>query len=452
MKPKILIIEDDRELAQSHKDNLDDLYEVRLAFDPGSGLALAREFLPSLIILDLGFPSDVSAGLQLIPKLLGINPNIKIIVTTGFGDIEVGARSIELGVYNYIEKPIRDYHGFLVIIEQAFKILKLEEEIKKLRAQPKTSFFGLIGVSETMQKVYESIKKVAPTTANILIQGETGTGKELVARAIHELSPRAARPFVVVNCAAIPETMLEDKLFGHERGAFTGAISKNVGAFELAHEGDVFLDEIGEMQSSVQAKLLRFIQYKNFQRVGGNKDINVDVRVIAATNRNLESDVKKGKFREDLYYRLNVYPIGVPPLKRHKEDIPLLVSHFLREFSRQFSKNVVNVHPSAMNLLMNHNWPGNVRELENLMQRAILCAEGDAVRSSHLEGLGQSYGQSTLNELCEKYCEVWVREAYARNYGDADKTCCELGVSMRQLQRYDKKFKIDRRMYEKEVR
>jgi len=450
MKPKILIIEDDRELAQSHKDNLDDLYEVKLAFDPASGLALAGEFSPSLVILDLGFPSDVSAGLDLIPKLL--DPNIKIIVTTGFGDIEVGARSIELGVYNYIEKPIRDYHGFLVIIEQAFKILKLEEEIKKLRAQPKTSFFGLIGVSETMQKVYESIKKVAPTTANILIQGETGTGKELVARAIHELSPRAARPFVVVNCAAIPETMLEDKLFGHERGAFTGAISKNVGAFELAHEGDVFLDEIGEMQSSVQAKLLRFIQYKNFQRVGGNKDINVDVRVIAATNRNLESDVKKGKFREDLYYRLNVYPIGVPPLKRHKEDIPLLVSHFLREFSRQFSKNVVNVHPSAMNLLMNHNWPGNVRELENLMQRAILCAEGDAVRSSHLEGLGQSYGQSTLNELCEKYCEVWVREAYARNYGDADKTCCELGVSMRQLQRYDKKFKIDRRMYEKEVR
>jgi DNA-binding NtrC family response regulator len=451
MKPKILIIEDDCELANSHKDNLADLYEVRLAFDPDAGLALAKEYFPSLIILDLGFPSDVKVGMGLIPKLLEINPSTKIIVTTGFGDIEIGARSIESGAFNYIEKPIRDYHGFLVVIEQAFRIQRLEEEIGKLRAQRgrEMSFFDLIGVSGAMQKIYESIKKVAPANTNVLILGETGTGKELVARAIHELGPRAKRPFIVVNCAAIPDTMLEDKLFGHERGAFTGAISKHVGALELAHEGDVFLDEIGEIEFSLQAKLLRFIQYKSFQRLGSNNDINVDVRIIAATNRNLESEVKKGSFREDLYYRLNVYPINIPPLKRRKEDIPLIVSHFLKEFSAQFCKKVSNIHPSAMSLLMHHYWPGNVRELENLIQRAILCADGDTILPLHLEGLGQSYGESTLDELCERYREIWIREAYARNFGDSDKTCIQLGMSKRQLQRYDRKFRIDRRLYEK---
>lgn len=451
MKHKILIIEDDIELAQSHRDNMAELYDVRLAFDPESGLASAREFRPALIILDLGFPSDVSVGLGLIQKLLVASPSAKVIVTTGFGDIEVGAKAVEFGAYNFIEKPIRDYHGFLVIIDQALKIGRLEEEVNKLRTKSSkdTSFFDLIGVSDPMQRVYEGVKRVAPTDANVLVQGETGTGKELVARAIRQVSQRASEPFIVVNCAAIPETMLEDKLFGHERGAFTGAIAKHIGAFELADKGTLFLDEVGEMHMAVQAKLLRFIQYKIFQRLGGNKDISVDVRVVAATNRNLEQEVSKGRFREDLYYRLNVYPIVVPPLREHKEDIPLLASSFLREYSQRLGKKVASIHPSAVGLLMSYDWPGNVRELENLLQRAILSAEGETILPAHLKGIGEESGGETLDTLSQGHYERCIREAYARNYGDADKTCCELGISKRQLQRYDKKFKIDRKIYEK---
>ena len=449
MKPKILIIEDDAGLARSHKDNISDLYDVELSHDPESGLLAAKKFRPSLVVLDLGFPSDVEVGLSLIPKLLETDPRIKIIVTTGFGCMEVGAKSIGLGAYNYIEKPIRDYHGFLIIIEQALKIQAMEEEVLKLRSriQKENTFYGLIGVSSAMKDVFESIKKVAPSSANVLIEGETGTGKELVARAIHMTSPRAAQPFVVVNCTAIPETMLEDKLFGHEKGAFTSAISKYTGALEIAHQGTVFLDEIGEIEPETQVKLLRFIQHKNFQRLGANKDINVDVRIIAATNKDLASEMRHGRFREDLYYRLNVYPITVPPLKNHKEDIPLLASHFLQKYSEQFGKKVTNIHAAATTLLMDHEWPGNVRELENLIQRAILSTERDEIGPDHLNGISREATLSKLEALHQKYHELWIREAYARNSGDIEKACRELGISKRQMQRYNKKYSIERKAY-----
>lgn len=449
MKPTILIIEDDVELAGSHRDNLKEFYDVKLAFDPDSGLKAAKDTGVSLVVLDLGFPSDVSVGLGMIPKLKNINPNIKIIVTTGFGGVEIGAKAIELGAYNYLEKPVRDYHGFLVIIEQAFSIIRLEGEINGLQSKTEreNSFCGIIGVSGIMQGVFESVRRVAGTDANVLIQGETGTGKELVARAIHQLSSKVSGPFVVVNCAAIPETMLEDKLFGHEKGAFTGAYARQLGAIEFAAGGTIFLDEIGEMQPLIQVKLLRFLQHKNFQRLGGNKDINVDVRAVAATNRNLEHEVGEGRFREDLYYRLNVYPINVPPLRKRKEDISMMVSYFLKKFSSQLGKNVRNVHPSAIDMLMSHHWSGNVRELENVIQRAILAVDGDTIWSAHLKGLGAGDGRVSLENLTRNFQELWIREAYARNFGDAGKTAKELGISKRQLQRYNKRYMIDKEIY-----
>jgi DNA-binding NtrC family response regulator len=383
---KILIVDDDSEILEIVADVL---REAGYAVDTASGGAKAIRHIDAefydLVVTDLKMPRV--DGMKVLRHVVDQSPDTMCIILTGYGTIESAVEAIKAGAFHYITKPIKSGE-ILMVVGKALKYKLLERENILLRQQLKKKyrFENFVGDSGPIQQVFELIEKVADTDSTVLITGESGTGKELIARAIHYNSCRRDNPMVVINCGAIPEELLESELFGHEKGAFTGAHKSRIGRFELANEGTIFLDEIGDMSPNLQVKLLRVLQEQKFERVGSTRTIKVDIRVIAATNKNLISVVNKGTFREDLYYRLNVIPIKVPPLRHRKSDIPLLVDFFLKKFNKEKRKHVKEFTSEAMDALLQYDWRGNVRELENLLERLVILASGDVIGLEDIPG------------------------------------------------------------------
>jgi DNA-binding NtrC family response regulator len=361
-------------------------YTTESAADGEEALQRITAFRPSIIISDLVMPR--MGGLELLRALKDEGSGLTIVILTAQGTVETAVEAIRDGAYDYLTKPIEPQR-LKILLEKIVERHDTLREVKVLRRQLREhgSFGKMIGNSAQMRKVYQVIEQAAPTAASVLIWGESGTGKELVAQTIHQLSPRAQMPFVPINCAAIPETLLESEIFGHEKGAFTGASDRREGCFELADRGTLFLDEIAEMTPATQVKLLRVLQERKFRRLGGRNEQSVDVRVIAATNVNPGDAVKSGKLREDLYYRLNVFSMELPPLRTRKDDLPLLIQSFLGEFNQRNNKSVSALDPGAMRILEQYNWPGNVRELRNVIERAVILSSGEFVDAKHLPPL-----------------------------------------------------------------
>lgn len=367
----ILVVDDD----QGMRDFLEIMltregYKVKTAPGGREALNICKKNKFDLVLTDLKMPKF--SGIDLLRAVKEISPETMILVITAFASGETALEAMKEGAYDYIEKDF-DIEDLKVIVKDALRKKGVREgDVKFIKSvENAVSFAGMIGASKGMIKVYQLIKKVADTTANVLILGESGTGKELVARAIHEYSPRRKNPFVVINCGGIPETLLESELFGYMKGSFSGAYADKAGLFETANDGTIFLDEIGELSSFLQVKLLRAVQEKTIRRIGGADDFRVDVRIISATNQDLEERVEKGEFREDLFYRLNVIPVNVPPLRERKDDIPLLVKHFIEKYSREMGKEVNRMSSYGLELLMEYPFPGNIRELENIIERSV---------------------------------------------------------------------------------
>jgi len=372
----ILIVDDEESMREFLSIMLKkEGYAVKTAESAGDALRMIEKQIFALVISDIKMPG--MDGIQLLSEIRKISPDTQVLMITAFGSTDTAVEAMRKGAIDYVVKPFK-VDEIKIIIENALEKKRLEQENVLLK-QELLSLGGLdriVGKSQAMQRVFSVIQKTANSKSNVLITGESGTGKELVARAIHRLSQRADKPFVSVNCGALPENLLESELFGHQRGAFTGAVDNKMGLFQAADGGTIFLDEIGEMTPAMQVKILRVLQDQEFRRIGGIEDIRVDVRVIAASNQNFDRMVKEKKFREDLYYRLNVIPIEVPSLRERREDIPLLVSHFLKKYS---PNGVLTVTQECMDLLVRHEWKGNVRELENIIERSIVMMQGDRI-------------------------------------------------------------------------
>jgi DNA-binding NtrC family response regulator len=392
---RVLIVEDDR----STRIGLTELvrawgFLADAAADGEEALQKITTFRPSIMISDLVMPG--MDGLALLKATQDAGSDLMTVILTAQGTVETAVDAIKQGAYDYLTKPV-DPQRLHILLEKIVERLETLREVKALRRQLRDqgSFGQLIGHSPEMRKIYQVIEQAAPTSASVLITGESGTGKELVAQTVHQLSPRAAYPYVGINCAAIPETLLESEIFGHEKGAFTGAVDRRQGCFELADRGTLFLDEIAEMVPATQVKLLRVLQERKFRRIGGRNEQVVDVRIIAATNADPVDAVKSGRLREDLFYRLNVFAIQLPPLRERREDLGLLVQAFLTEFNTRNNKSVAAVNPEAMRILESYHWPGNVRELRNVMERATILAQGEFIEPRHLPGLLVQAGQAT---------------------------------------------------------
>jgi len=384
-KGRILIVDDEPVIAESLSEMLDGWgYETAVAEDGMLGLAAVEEFRPSVVVSDVYMPN--LDGFGLLREMRGLHPETAVILLTGQGTVEMALRAIqEEGAFHYLEKPI-DFAKLRLVVERAVEYAEARRENMALRLQlrDRGAFGELVGASEPMRQIYALMEQVAPSSASVLLTGESGTGKELCARTIHNLSPRRNNAFVAINCSAIPETLMESELFGHERGAFTGAAARRLGCFELANAGTLLLDEISEMPVSLQAKLLRVLEDRKIRRLGGSQELSVDVRVLAATNRDPEEAVRRGTFREDLLYRLNVITVELPPLRRRKEDIPLLAQHLVAQLAERHGRPARLLSPAAVEALQSHAWPGNVRELRNVIERAVIICSGEVIDRHHL--------------------------------------------------------------------
>jgi two-component system response regulator AtoC len=382
----ILIVDDQESIRHFiEKAMLDEGYQVSTAGEGREALTLVSENLPDLVLLDLRLPD--THGLDVLKKLKEDDPDLQVIIMTAFGDVESAVRAMKLGAHDYINKPI-NLEQLFITVDKALESRKLWRELKHLRRQQSDRFSRdfIRGQSPRMKEVYDTIEQVALSdSTSVLIQGESGTGKEHLANMIHELSTRREKPFLEINCAAIPKELLESELFGHEKGAFTDARAQKQGLLEMANGGTLFLDEVGEMSLQIQVKLLRVLERMTFKRVGGTKDIQVSVRIISATNQDLQKMCEEGRFREDLYYRLKVVPMRVPPLRERREDILILAKHFLYGFSKQFGKEFQGFSPEAEQALLAYPWPGNIRELKNLMERTVLLESGNRVEVEMLK-------------------------------------------------------------------
>jgi two-component system response regulator AtoC len=379
----VLIVDDEVGTRESLRMILKNDYEVFLAKNAEEAFLQIKEHPPDIILLDIILP-DLD-GLKVLEKIKQKEPDVIVIMITATRTVKTAVEAMKLGAYDYITKPF-DTDELCLIISRALSAQALEKEVKYLREEIDKSFGfeNIIGTSKAMEDIFKIVRQIADSKSTILVMGESGTGKELIARAIHYHSNRRNYPFVTINCAAIPETLIESELFGHEKGAFTNAIERKLGRFEVAHQGTLFLDEIGELSATTQAKILRFLEEREFTRVGGSKTNKVDVRLITATNKDLTELLKKGSFREDLYYRINVVPIMIPPLRERKEDIPLLLEHFIKKFNNENKKNVKGVSKEAFELMTNYEWPGNVRELENLIERVIALTSNEYIQTNEL--------------------------------------------------------------------
>ena len=384
MKFTILVIDDEKNIREGLSMALEDEgYDVITAEDGKKGLEKALYESVDLIITDLRMP--LVSGEEILKKVVTELPSIPVIVLTGHGTVELAVEAMRIGAYDFLTKPL-DLDRLFRLVKRALenRALVLEKKELEERLEKSTSIENIIGNSSAIRKVFDEIKKVAPTKATVLITGESGVGKELVANAIHNFSQRRNKPFIKVHCAALAESLLESELFGHEKGAFTGAIERKRGRFELSNKGSIFLDEIGEINQNIQVKLLRVLQEKQIERVGSSEPIDVDTRVIAATNKDLEKEMKEGRFREDLYYRLNVVHIFIPPLRERREDIPLLVDHFVKEFEAENGKVISSIEPKARNAIYNYDWPGNIRQLRNCIESAVVMTSDNIL---HFEDL-----------------------------------------------------------------
>jgi two-component system response regulator AtoC len=377
-KPNVLIVDDEVSICKSLSFALEDDYQVYTATDPNEAIDLFSHISFSLVLLDLRI--GMYDGIEILKKIKEISPKTAVIIMTAYGSIPSAVEAMKIGAFYYVTKPI-DIEELRVLTTRAMNQYQLHSRIEWLNEEIKEIYgvHGLIGQSKQMQGVFSLINKVKDIDSNILILGESGTGKELVARAIHFTGHRREKVFKAINCAAIPANLIESELFGYEKGAFTGALSRKPGIFETADGGTLFLDEISELDIGLQSKLLRVLQEKKVTPIGGQNEKLIDVRIIAASNRNLKKQVQAGKFREDLYYRLNVIPISLPPLRERKEDIPLLVQHFIKKINGKMSKQVKGITQDALDLLMSYSFPGNVRELQNIIERSIALANGDSI-------------------------------------------------------------------------
>jgi two-component system response regulator HydG len=384
MKLKVLIVDDDA----SHRRMLEAVLEaegyiLHQAADGEEAIAAVEDQFYDVILMDVRMGKV--GGIEALQRIKELSPGIPIIIMTAYASVSTAVEALKSGAYDYLTKPL-EIDELKILVAKALLHRELEKEnlYLKERLGDRFDFANIIGRSPAMTELFETLALVAPSEATVLIVGESGTGKEIVANAIHQNSPRSERPFIKVNCAALPETLLESELFGHERGAFTGASAKKQGRFHLAHTGSIFLDEIGEMAPATQAKILRVLQEREFEPLGSTRTVKVDTRVIVATNKDLEEEIQKGHFREDLYYRLNVVRVEVPPLRRRREDIPLLADFFLKQYAEKNRRLIKGFTPRAMDLLMRHAWPGNVRELENVVERAVIMTRGDMISPDDL--------------------------------------------------------------------
>jgi two-component system nitrogen regulation response regulator NtrX len=394
-KGVVLIVDDEKGIRESLSGIMEDEgYEVLTASSGEEALSIAKDHLPDIVFLDIWMPD--TDGLETLSKLKEIDKNVPAIMISGHGNIEIAVKALKLGAYDFLEKPL-SLEKVLIVAKRALEHKTLEKENIILKSHISKKY-RLVGDSEKMRILRQQIHTAAKSNSRVLILGESGTGKEIAARLLHEDSPRASGPFVELNCAAIPHELIESELFGHEKGAFTGATDRKSGKFELADKGTLFLDEIGDMTLQTQAKVLRVIETQSFQRVGGSKNIKVDVRIIAATNKDLLEEVKKGSFREDLYFRLNVIPIVIPPLRARREDIPELINYFIEIFASENGIKPKNIAPDVVKILQDYDWPGNIRELKNTVERLMIMVPSNTITRTDMDMHGLFRHRQTFSE------------------------------------------------------
>lgn len=434
MKPALLIVDDDEDIRTQLKWALCNDYTVHLAEDRETALEHVRTLRPSVVMLDLGLPPHPATpeeGFAVLAQILAFESQTKVIILSGQGEKTNSLRAIGEGAYDFLCKP-PDVEELKIILKRAFHVAQLQSEYRESVEQGADGGFeGMIGSSAPMQTVFESIRKVASRDASVLILGESGTGKEMVARAIHRRSPRSKGPFVAINCSAIPETLIESELFGHERGAFTGAHTQRVGRIEMAEGGTLLLDEFGELPLAIQVKLLRFLQDQTIERIGGRKEIRVDARLVTATNVDLKQAMATGKFREDLFYRVAVVTIKLPPLRERLSDTMVLAQAFLKKYAEENGRASLRYRQDAIRAIEQHGWPGNVREMENRIRRAVIMAEGATVKAEDLE-LIDSSAEAPLRSLKEAREEVdrrMVQDALKKHGANITAASAELGIS-----------------------
>ncbi len=450
-RPLALIVDDEKSICQSLDGVLSDEGWVTVAAHSGNdGIKRFVAEAPDLVLLDVWMTG--MDGIETLQRLKQLRREIPVVIMSGHGSIETAVKATKLGAFDYLEKPL-SIEKLLPMLEHAL-VMREQRENSGPSGGPRHI---LIGKSESMKKIREQIRLVAPRNAWVLIAGENGTGKEVVAQLIHDASSRAAHPFVAINCAAIPEELIETELFGHEKGAFTNAVSRKKGKFEVAHKGTLFLDEIADMSVKTQAKILRILQEQKFERVGGSGPIDVDVRVIAATNKNLETEIEAGNFREDLYYRLNVVPFHLPALRDRGEDIILLAQHFMAEFAAELGDNIKCISKEAKNAMLRYSWPGNVRELKNTIERICIMVAGDEVELSDLPDhivsakdnnrnvAGHIAGDLTLKEARVNFEKSFIIQKLEENDWNVSRTAEAIGIERSNLHRKLKLFEIDPR-------
>lgn len=449
IEPKLLIVDDDESIRSQMRWALSKDYEVFEAGDSASALSIVTVNHPQVVMLDLGLPPKprtAEEGLKTLKEILSFDSNIKVIIVTGNTERENALKAIDIGAFDFFTKP-PFMDEVRVVINRALHMAELERENLTLKRQaPADGLEGILGSSPAMEMLFQSLRKVSTVDVPVLILGESGTGKELTARAVHKLSQRRNGPFVVINCGAIPETLLENELFGHEKGAFTSADTRKKGKIEYAEGGTLFLDEIGELSLSLQVKLLRFLQEHVIERVGGREEIAVDVRVVAATNRDLKGSIDIGKFREDLYFRLSVITLFMPPLKDRGDDVSLLARAFLNRFSLEFKKAIRGFSDDVTKALYGYNWPGNIRELENRIKRAVVMADSEWVSPSDLEFSSSAKKTlkkfTSLQDAQEALEKSLASEILLKNGGNVTHAAKELGVSRQTLTAMIKKYGI----------
>jgi two-component system NtrC family response regulator len=450
VQPRLLIVDDDEEIRSQLKWALSDSYELHLAEDRTTALEEFHQHQPPVMVLDLGLPPDPDSpkeGLALLSDVLDREPLTKVVVLTGQEERQNALKVVEAGAYDFLSKPV-DIGELKTILRRAVHLAQLERECSKMRQRlHETAFEDMLGSSPNMQQVFTTIRKVATTDASVLVLGESGTGKERAAMAIHRHSARKDGSFVAINCSAIPESLLESELFGHEKGAFTGAHAQRKGRIESAIGGTLFLDEIGDLPLAIQVKLLRYLQEHTIERVGGRSPIHVDARVIAATNADLDEAIKEGRFREDLFYRLAVVTLRIPPLRERADDLHLLARVFLARFADELGRKPPTLDAEATAALQNHPWPGNIRELENRIKRAVIMADGPRITPADLELEGtptSRNGGQTLQQVREEAEKGVIQSSLQRNAGKMTAVAAELGISRPTLYELIAKLGVER--------
>lgn len=447
---KVLVVDDEKNIRDSLAGVLsDEGFTVVCARSAEEAMEKIKESRPDVALLDIWLPG--MDGVEALKEIKKDNPDLPVVMISGHGTVETAVRATKLGAYDFLEKPLT-LEKVVLTVEHALEQKKLAQTNMEF-VEGERKRYEMIGRSGIMEELKRGIRRVAPTNSWILITGENGTGKELVARNIHLYSNRSSKPFIAVNCAAIPEELIESELFGHEKGAFTSAVSSKKGKFDMADGGTIFLDEIGDMSLKTQAKILRILEEESFERVGGTKKITVDVRVVAATNKNLGEEIAKGNFREDLYYRLNVIPFHVPPLRERVEDIPLFAEYFLREFSREAAKDLLAMTDEARGLLLNYDWPGNVRELRNLMERLVIMTSSGVITPddvpAYIKGEGHArakksvFERETLREARSDFEREFILKKLAEFNGNIAKTAEAIGIERSHLYRKIKSYGIE---------